>query len=456
MSLRFLNVLLGLLSLAGLATAGLFMYEVIHYSSNAPIGNDDIDLILTDTIAILKAQSSDEWLTPMLHQNAEHRPAMLRLLGLLSYIMAGQISLPFINIVSASALLFGLLALLRSASRSWTEMLWMAGWATPLIVAPLHYECLQWASCSASHYTVIAFGCIGLHLALRTGWLAFIGFEIACLLSLLSLFSGLLIPLLGGLAIWLRPEEAEKKRILLWIHATITLSSIGLYMVRLDLIYKYLPLEVTVITANPFATMWNALIWLFAWLGAWLDIGREIQQPSLLIQPVIATPWFVACIGAAQILMILTVMWRSHFMLGKQYLHIRLMLVYLTCTIAVAAIQRSMLLTFAYIFTSRYQVYTQWLAVCLLGLLLILLRNNKTDGNLIRFRLYTAALCVVSLLFYASVFQHRNQHPANMLVRNTACINSWKTQGIAPDCWWHGDAKTKLDSIMSTNFFQMD
>ena len=469
MSARFLNILLGLLSLAGLATACLFMYQVIHYSSNAPIGNDDIDLILIDTIAILKAQSFDEWLTPLLHQNAEHRPAMLRLLGLLSYITIGKISLPFINIVSASVLLFSLLALLRSSSRSWKEMLWMAGWAIPLVVAPLHHECLLWASCSASHYTVIAFGCIGLLLALRTGWLAFIGFEIACLLALLSLFSGLLVPLLGGLAIWWRPEQAEKKRTLLWMHAVITLSSIGLYMVQLDLIYKYLPWEATIVGASPSAAVWNALIWLCAWLGAWLDIGREIHAPNILTQPIIDTPWFVACVGAAQILAILTVLWRSHRTLAKQYLHIRLMFVYLACTIFVAAIQRSMILPFAYIFTSRYQLYTQWLVVCLLGLLLILLRdntkpdsnnktddNNKTDSNDTKFRMYTAALCMVSLMFYAATFKRFYQRPANTFVSQMACVKNWKTQGAAPDCWWHGDTKTKLDNIMSSNLFQMD
>jgi hypothetical protein len=463
MSARFLNILLGLLSLAGLATACLFMYQVIHYSTNAPIGNDDIDLILIDTIAILKAQSFDEWLTPMLHQNAEHRPAMLRLMGLLSYITTGKISLPFINIVSASVFLFSLLALLRSSSRSWKETLWMAGWAIPLVVAPLHHECLLWASCSGSHYTVIAFGCIGLLLALRTGWLAFICFEIACLLALLSLFSGLLVPLLGGLAIWWRPEQAEKKRTLLWMHAAITLSSIGLYVVQLDLIYKYLPQLIAANEAYPDAISTlvpNALIWFFAWLGAWLDIGREIQF-KFFSQPVIDTPWFVACVGAAEMLAILIVLWRGHRTLGKQYLHIRLMLVYLVCTIPVAALMRSMLLPFAYIFTSRYQVYTQWLVICLLGLLLILLRNNKTDGNPktdgndTRFRVYTAALCIASLMFYASTFQRFYQHPANTLAKHTVCLNDWKTQGTS-DCWWHDDIKIKLNNIISTNLFQMD
>ena len=460
MSARFLNILLGLLSLAGLATACLFMYQVIHYSSNAPIGNDDIDLILIDTIAILKAQSFDEWLTPLLHQNAEHRPAMLRLLGLLSYITIGKISLPFINIVSASVLLFSLLALLRSSSRSWKEMLWMAGWAIPLVVAPLHHECLLWASCSASHYTVIAFGCIGLLLALRTGWLAFIGFEIACLLALLSLFSGLLVPLLGGLAIWWRPEQAEKKRTLLWMHAVITLSSIGLYMVQLDLIYKYLPQLIAATETDPpivsiSTSAPNALIWFFAWLGAWLDIGREIHF-KFFSQPVIDTPWFVACVGAAQMLAILTVLWRSHRTLAKQYLHIRLMIVYLVCTIPVAAITRSLLLPFAYIFTSRYQIYTQFLAVCLLGLLFILLRdNNKTDDKDTKFRVYTAALCMVSLMFYAAVFQRFHHRPTDTLARHTSCMNDWKAKGTS-DCWWHDDVKLKLNNIINTNLFQMD
>ena len=464
MSARFLNILLGLLSLAGLATACLFMYQVIRYSTNAPMGNDDLDLILMDTISILRAQSFDEWLTPLLHQNAEHRPAMLRLMGLLSYVTIGKISLPFINIVSASVLLLSLLALLRSSSRSWKEMLWMSGWAIPLVVAPLHHECLLWASCSASHYTVIAFGCIGLLLALRTGWLAFIGFEIACVLALLSLFSGLLVPVLGFLVIWLRPEQAAKKRTLLWIHAAITLTCIYLYTVNLNLIYRDLPQLISAGKANPVAASNiapNAVIWLFAWLGAWLDFGREIKF-KLFSQPVIDTPWIVICVGTAEMLAILAVLWRSRRELGKQYLHIRLMLVYLTCTISIAALIRSIRVPFAYIFTSRYQLYTQWLVVCLLGLLLILLRNipktdsnNNADGHDTKFRMYTAALCIASLMFYAATLQRLYRHPENVLTKHITCINDWKAQGTS-DCWWHDETKIKLNKIIDSNLFKMD
>ncbi len=456
MSKRFLDMALGLLSLAGLATAGLFMYQVIHYSSNAPIGNDDIDLILIDTISILKAQSVDEWLTSLLHQNMEHLPASLRLFGILSYVVTGYISLPFINILSACILLVSLVALLRAASPNWLHALFMAGWAVPLVIAPLHHECLLWASCSSSHYTVIGFGCLALFFALRTGWLAFIGFEIACLLSLLSLFSGLLVPLLGGLIIYLRQEQPKIKRILLLAHIAITVVSVGSYIAYIDLNFTQISPPPAIIASAPYPAVSNALVWLFAWAGAWLDISREIHL-SILRQPVIPTPWGVIFVGATEILIVLIVLWHSHRTLGKKYLHIQLMLIYLSCTIAIAAVQRSAMLPIAYVFTSRYQLYTQWLAVCLLGLLFILLRNSEiSNGNRARFHLYTAALCLASLMFYAEAFQRFNHILENSYARNIGCINTWQIKGKAPKCWWHNENKAKLDSVIESGKFRMN
>jgi hypothetical protein len=63
---------------------------------------------------------------------------------------------------------------------------------------------------------------------------------------------------------------------------------------------------------------------------------------------------------------------------------------------------------------------------------------------------------MVSLMFYAATFKRFYQRPANTFVSQMACVKNWKTQGAAPDCWWHGDTKTKLDNIMSSNLFQMD
>lgn len=414
-------------------------FLVSHFTTNSPLGSDDVS-ILSNGMRFLLAGSWADKLTHLVTQNAEHRAATEVLVGLLSYSLFGQFDFYFINFFGSFVYFFAAVLIIAALVRSGKEFAYFSIVAFPLLTSATYLECTIWSSCSISQMGSVFTAALTLFFLVRFGWANFIAFQLSMLIAIFTLANGLLLIPLGYVGLFLFRARKER-RYTIFFH---TLSSLVIIVFYFSNFATY-GIESSVLprlASEPFSSLLMAFKWFFSWQLSWLVLNEDINTAFIL--------------GFIYFCALCFVLVRYKSVLLKQFPLPFLMIIFLLLSILVASVQRSYLLPIDMLFQPRYKMHSLTLSVCFICVIIALIKENYI--SLIKSEAWKAVvifLGVLSLVFYGYTHQRNTHNLVENYKKETRCIDEWLRIGEAKPCQWHTGNKKIMEDAIEKGFFSI-